>query len=58
MTVTHDDFAPDSEVCKGVSEGWPMILSNLKSVLESGKPLDFAVPLPVLTRGRKGSLWK
>ncbi|GAA4736630.1 ArsR/SmtB family transcription factor [Actinomycetospora chibensis] len=37
LTVTHDDFVPDSEMLKGVSGGWPAILSNLKSVLETGE---------------------
>lgn len=36
LTVTHDDFVPDSEMRKGVAEGWPAILSNLKSLLETG----------------------
>ena len=37
LTVTHDDFAPDSEMREGVSQGWPAILSNLKSYLETGE---------------------
>ena len=37
LTVTHDDFVPDSEMRKGVEQGWPAILSNLKSVLETGE---------------------
>ncbi|MEJ2862607.1 ArsR/SmtB family transcription factor [Actinomycetospora flava] len=37
LTVTHDDFAPDSEMRAGVSQGWPGILSNLKSLLETGE---------------------
>lgn len=36
LTVTHDDFEPDSEMLNGVSQGWPGILSNLKSLLETG----------------------
>jgi len=35
LTVIHDDFVPDSEMLKGISQGWPMILSFLKTVLES-----------------------
>ncbi|MFI6685596.1 ArsR/SmtB family transcription factor [Streptomyces sp. NPDC050485] len=35
LTVTHDGFdSPDSEMLKGVSEGWVMILSSLKTLLE------------------------
>lgn len=42
LTVTHEGFAPDSEMLKGVSSGWPAILSNLKTLLETGEtlPLD------------------
>jgi uncharacterized protein YndB with AHSA1/START domain/biotin operon repressor len=35
LTVTHDDFEPDSEMLRGVRQGWPAILSNLKSLLET-----------------------
>ncbi len=37
LTVIHDDFEPDSEMLKGVSEGWPGILSSLKTLLETGE---------------------
>lgn len=40
LTVVHDDFEPDSEMLKGVSGGWPAILSNLKTLLESGETLS------------------
>lgn len=36
LTVTHDEFAPDSKVFVGISNGWPLVLSNLKSYLETG----------------------
>jgi uncharacterized protein YndB with AHSA1/START domain len=42
LTVTHDDFVPGSEMLKGISQGWPMILAGLKSLLETGEPLTFA----------------
>jgi uncharacterized protein YndB with AHSA1/START domain len=38
LTVTHDDFAPDSKVFASISNGWPLVLSNLKSFLETGLP--------------------
>jgi uncharacterized protein YndB with AHSA1/START domain len=41
LTVTHDDFVPGSEMLKGVSGGWPLILASLKSLLETGEPLSF-----------------
>jgi uncharacterized protein YndB with AHSA1/START domain len=34
LTMTHDDFAPDSKVFDKISNGWPLVLSNLKSYLE------------------------
>jgi uncharacterized protein YndB with AHSA1/START domain len=39
LTVTHSiDKAPPSKLIEGVSGGWPKILSNLKSLLETGQP--------------------
>jgi uncharacterized protein YndB with AHSA1/START domain len=39
LTVTHSSPKPDSKLIVAVSGGWPRILSNLKSLLESGKPI-------------------
>ncbi|MGH6682476.1 MAG: SRPBCC family protein [Pseudolabrys sp.] len=39
LTLTHDDFAPDSKVFASISNGWPLVLSSLKSYLETGKVL-------------------
>jgi uncharacterized protein YndB with AHSA1/START domain len=39
LTVLHDDFNADSEVLPTISQGWPHILSNLKTLLETGDPL-------------------
>jgi uncharacterized protein YndB with AHSA1/START domain/DNA-binding transcriptional ArsR family regulator len=39
LTVIHDDFEPDSVVLESVSQGWPELLSSLKSLLETGEPL-------------------
>jgi uncharacterized protein YndB with AHSA1/START domain/DNA-binding transcriptional ArsR family regulator len=36
LTVVHDGFEPGSLVLEGISEGWPVILSSLKSLLETG----------------------
>ncbi len=41
LQVTHDSFEPDSEVSRAISQGWPSILSSLKSLLESGRSLEF-----------------
>jgi uncharacterized protein YndB with AHSA1/START domain len=39
LTVTHDGFPPNSDVLKGISQGWPQILSSLKTYLERGAPM-------------------
>jgi uncharacterized protein YndB with AHSA1/START domain/DNA-binding transcriptional ArsR family regulator len=38
LTVTHEDLVDDAEF-RGVSAGWPAVLSNLKSLVETGSPL-------------------
>jgi uncharacterized protein YndB with AHSA1/START domain len=40
LTLTHEGFAEGSKFFAGISMGWPAILSNLKSLLETGRPLD------------------
>ncbi|MBB4688949.1 uncharacterized protein YndB with AHSA1/START domain [Amycolatopsis jiangsuensis] len=39
LTVTHTDLA-DEKAHRDVSGGWAVVLSNLKSLLETGKPLS------------------
>jgi len=39
LTVVHDNFDPGSTVAEMVSKGWPRVLSNLKTLLETGDPL-------------------
>ena len=39
LTVIHEIDKLDSKLIKGVSGGWPKILSCLKSLLETGQPL-------------------
>ncbi|RTL75698.1 MAG: ATPase [Bradyrhizobiaceae bacterium] len=41
LTVTHEGFAPDSKTLPSISTGWPLVLSSLKSILETGQPLAF-----------------
>jgi DNA-binding transcriptional ArsR family regulator/uncharacterized protein YndB with AHSA1/START domain len=36
LTVVHGDFDPGSVVVEMVSEGWPRLLSDLKTLLETG----------------------
>ena len=40
LTVTHDQLEPDSQMERKITSGWPRVLSSLKSLLETGKPLD------------------
>ena len=44
LTVTHDEFEPGSKVHAAVSNGWPMILSSLKSLLETGHASTLTSP--------------
>ena len=41
LTVTHEDLANEAEY-DGISKGWPAVLANLKSLLETGQPLPQA----------------
>jgi uncharacterized protein YndB with AHSA1/START domain len=40
LTVIHESEEPGSKLIEGVSNGWPMILSSLKSLLETGESLE------------------
>ena len=42
LTLTHNDFKGDKETYESVGGGWPMIINSLKSLLETGKPLEFS----------------
>jgi uncharacterized protein YndB with AHSA1/START domain/DNA-binding transcriptional ArsR family regulator len=39
LTVVHDDFGPGSTAATMVRNGWPVFLSSLKTLLETGEPL-------------------
>jgi uncharacterized protein YndB with AHSA1/START domain len=39
LTVTHDGFSAGSRVLDAISEGWPAVLSSLKTLLETGTAL-------------------
>lgn len=40
LTVTHDQLY--AEMSRWISYGWPLVLSSLKSFLETGTPLDIS----------------
>ncbi len=39
LDLVHDGFEPGSNVLQGISEGWPAVLSSLKTLLETGATL-------------------
>jgi uncharacterized protein YndB with AHSA1/START domain/DNA-binding transcriptional ArsR family regulator len=41
LTLVHDDFPFETETYRSVGSGWPLVLSSLKSLLETGEGLDF-----------------
>jgi len=46
LTVRHEMDKSDSKFIKAVSNGWPIILSGLKSLLETGAPIDATLHTP------------
>jgi uncharacterized protein YndB with AHSA1/START domain len=40
LTIIHEIDKPDSKLIEAVSRGWPLILASLKSLLETGEPLE------------------
>jgi uncharacterized protein YndB with AHSA1/START domain len=40
LTLTQQGFAEGSKFLDGISKGWPAIMSSLKSILETGHPLE------------------
>jgi uncharacterized protein YndB with AHSA1/START domain len=42
LTVTHVGFVAQSKLRLGIAQGWPAILSSLKTMLESGAGLELA----------------
>ena len=47
LTVTHEEFEVGSNMLTNISYGWPIVISSLKSLLETGKPMP-------MTSNRKG----
>ncbi|HUL42245.1 MAG TPA: SRPBCC family protein [Burkholderiales bacterium] len=40
LIVIHGNFTKDSNMASRVAAGWPLVLSSMKSFLETGKALD------------------
>lgn len=41
LQLRHDGFVSEGPTYQSISQGWAPILNSLKSLLETGKPLDF-----------------
>jgi uncharacterized protein YndB with AHSA1/START domain/DNA-binding transcriptional ArsR family regulator len=44
LSVTHDGFAAETDTYRSVQGGWPLILSGLKTLLETGERLRIETP--------------
>jgi uncharacterized protein YndB with AHSA1/START domain len=44
LTIIHDGFEAGSEVLPTIGQGWPHVLSNLKTLLETGDVLPTPAP--------------
>lgn len=40
LTVQHDMDKAGSKLLQSVSRGWPLVLASLKSLIETGEPLE------------------
>jgi uncharacterized protein YndB with AHSA1/START domain len=47
LTVTHEELEPGSQMVKGITMGWPIVLSSLKTFLETGT----AIPMMTTREG-------
>ena len=45
LRLTHDDFDGETSTYRSVGNGWSLILSGLKTVLETGEPLPIQEPV-------------
>jgi hypothetical protein len=45
LSVRHVGLAPGGPLLNLITPGWPMILSSLKSLMETGEPLHFLMKL-------------
>jgi hypothetical protein len=46
LTVIHESDLPESKTIDAVSNGWPGLLASVKSLLETGRPLDSTTRWP------------
>jgi uncharacterized protein YndB with AHSA1/START domain len=43
LTLTHDQIEDGDECYDSSSKGWPIMLSSLKTLVETGKPLELTL---------------
>ena len=55
LRVSHFGLEPDGSLLKAIGPGWPMILSSLKSLMETGEPLAFRADGSL--RVRRMAIW-
>lgn len=46
VRLTHDGFTSETETYRSVGSGWPVVLSGLKTLLETGEELSIETPEP------------
>jgi uncharacterized protein YndB with AHSA1/START domain len=46
LTLIHEIDKPGSKLIDAVSNGWPMLMASLKSLLETGEPLEASTRWP------------
>lgn len=44
LRLTHEHFGGETSTSRGTNRGWQIILSGLKTLLETGKPLEINGP--------------
>ncbi len=44
LTLTHEHYAGDTKTYRGALTGWNPVLSGLKTLLETGRPLEIDFP--------------
>src|SRR5438132_5860944 len=58
LILVHDDFPNQTQTYKSVGCGWPLVLSSLKSLLETGEPLSVSREYARLARAQMHSRWQ
>ncbi len=44
LTVTHDELDEAGVTLRNISQGWPMVIASLKSLLETGRTFEIDPP--------------